>query len=160
MPIKRYTLAVSDSDKAQLFENRRKIAKIFLNPTLNELDRSISRWYRKASLQEALNILGFIPCVREAKIAYMKEEVSEGDLSSYMDNIVSEIKKMRIDELYYYTFDDYKKYAEKFDCSVQGAITQFIDNPEEIIKWIISDDRLNDFGEALREEFCKWLSDK
>lgn len=28
------------------------------------------------------------------------------------------------------------------------------------LEWITSDDRLEDFGEKLREEFCKWLTSK
>lgn len=159
IPVKRYELAVSDTEKAQLFANRKKIAKVFVAPTLLELSKKIHEWFADASLSEALNKLEFIPFVKEAEIAYMKEEVSESNLISYMHDIVSEIEEMRSDELYYYTFDDYKEYAENFDCSVLGTITQLIDYQEEIIKWIISDDRLDEFGETLRDEFCKWLSE-
>ncbi len=159
IPLKRYELAVSDTEKAQLFANRKKIAKVFVAPTLLELSKKIHEWFADASLLEALNKLEFIPFVKEAEIAYMKEEVSESNLISYMHDIVSEIEEMRSDELYYYTFNDYKEYAENFDCSVLGTITQLVDYQEEIIKWIISDDRLDEFGETLRDEFCKWLSE-
>jgi hypothetical protein len=159
IPVKRYELAVSDTEKAQLFANRKKIAKVFVAPTLLELSKKIHEWFADASLLEDLNKLEFIPFVKEAEIAYMKEEVSESNLISYMHDIVSEIEEMRSDELYYYTFNDYKEYAENFDCSVLGTITQLVDYQEEIIKWIISDDRLDEFGETLRDEFCKWLSE-
>lgn len=159
VPIKKYRLELSNSDKAQLFDRRREIAKVFLAPTLYELDKAITPWFSTAGLQEVLNTLDFIPCVKEAEIACMKEEVSEDDLLSYMDDIVSEIKNMRTADLYCYTFDDYKKYSKKFNVPVVDTLGQFT-NSDEIIEWITSDDRLDDFGEKLREEFCKWLSEK
>lgn len=159
VPIKKYRLELSNSDKAQLFDRRREIAKIFLAPTLNELDKEITSWYANAGLHEVLNTLDFIPCVKEAEMACMKEELSEVDLRSYMDDIVSAIKNMRTADLYCYTFNDYKEFSKKFNVPVVDTLGQFT-NSDEIIEWITSDDRLNDFGEKLREEFCKWLSEK
>lgn len=159
VPIKKYRLELSNSDKAELFDRRREIAKVFLAPTLDELGRAITSWYANAGLHEVLNTLDFIPCIKEAEMACMKEELSEVDLRSYMDDIVSEIKKMRSEELYCYTFDDYKKFSKKFNEPIVDALGQFT-NSDEIIEWITSDDRLDDFGEKLREDFCKWLSEK
>ena len=159
VPIKKYRLELSNSDKAQLFDRRREIAKVFLAPTLDKLDRVITSWYANADLVEVLDTLDFIPCVKEAEMAWLKEELSEVDLRSYMDNIVSEIKKMRSEELYCYTFYDHKKFSKKFYKPIVDAFGQFT-NSKEIIEWITSDDRLVDFGEKLREEFCKWLSEK
>lgn len=157
--IEKYKAVLSDSDKAELFDRRREIAKIFLASTLFELEKAIEPWYSTAGLQEVLNTLDFIPCVREAEIAYTQEKLDEDNLLSYMDDIIAAIKNMRTADLYHYTFDDYKAYSKKFDVSIVDTLGQFTDS-DEIIEWIVSDDRLNDFGGKLREEFCKWLSDK
>ena len=159
VPIKKYRIELSNSDKAELFDRRREIAKVFLAPTLFDLDKAITPWFSTTGLQEVLNTLDFIPCVREAEIAYMQEQLSEVDLRSYMDDIIATIKNMRTADLYHYTFDDYKAYSKKFNVPIVDTLGQFTDS-DEIIEWITSDDRLEDFGEKLREEFCKWLSEK
>jgi len=157
--IEKYKAVLSDSDKAELFDRRREIAKVFLAPTLFDLDKAITPWYSTTGLQEILNTLDFIPCVKEAEIAYMQEKLDGDNLLSYMDDIIAAIKNMRTADLYHYTFDDYKAYSKKFNVPVVDTLGQFT-NSEEIIEWITSDDRLDDFGEKLREEFCKWLSEK